>query len=364
MWFAVSCMPSSDHSLFSRGRQKHGVSQTAPQGCAYDALRMENDSSVVLKNYRKTSAARNSTDEFYTARKSQSPVGYSSSDISPDLPERTHNSSTSSSGYHSGREQPNPNVTMPTAAHDNNDTSFVDLDSSPRVNRTFDENLIRQGIPFRTEKRPRDLQHRNSYHGNWDLNNGRQGGGSNYNHRNSFHSNRDFSAESFADSSYLQESSPWEKQTGAASASSRLPYTKSFGNVDSGRNDQDDNDVGATWWPLLYQYGTERDVSPREGSRNPLGVLSPAAAPVPPYKVSPPRYKLWGSDKPPAPCHCDNEHCDYYWSRHSGAGAAPQSNSGYPGSQSYYSFHSVSSSMSTSVVGVVKTLLLVLHELE
>lgn len=308
MWFAVSCMPSSNHSLggiLTRGRQKCDVTQRT-QTCTYDALHIGEDSNVVLKDYRKITA-RSSIDEFYLTR--PSPVGYNCNNISPDLPERKYNSSTSSSGYHSSKELP-PNNHCINLTTVNCNNSYVDLDTPPRVNRTFDENLLRkESFHVLRREKSQNVNQRNSYHGNWDINSCQKNS-----NRNSYHGH--------LDSPYLRENVLKKKEQNRAANVEKLHHSKSFSDFNSKelyKSSCYDNNRAVTYsngWPVLYRYRKDREVSclsPPEGRRNPMGVFSPGEHPT----ISPPKFKI---DMPLAPCRCDNEHCNYYWRRNSGGG--------------------------------------------
>ena len=311
MWFAVSCMPSSNHSIggiLTRGRQKCDVTQTT-QTCAYDALHIEEDNNVVLTDYRKITTARSSIDDFYLSR--PSPVGHNCNDTSPDLPERTYNSSASSSGYHSSRELPHSNrgVTFTTS----NNNSYVDLDTSPRVNRTFDENLLRKETFYvlRREKRPQNVNQRNSYHGNWDRKDCQKNS-----NRNSYHGHLDSPA------FHLRENILRKNERNRSENVDKLHHSKSFSDFDSRelyKNSCHDSNGAVTYsngWPVLYRYRKDREVSclsPPAGRRNPMGVFSPGEHP----RISSPNLR---KELPLVPCQCDNEHCDYYWRRNSGGG--------------------------------------------
>ena len=310
MWFAVSCMPSSNHSLgglLTRGRQKCDVTQST-QTCAFDALHVAEDDNVVLRDYRKLSTVRSSIDEFYLSR--QSSLGQNSSDISPDFPERTYNSSTSS-GYHSSRDVPHSNNSI-TIQNLTNSYANLNFEDSPRVNRTFDENLLRKESVhvLRREKGSQKEKARNSYHGNWDGNDCHRN-----NNRNSYHGNLDIT-------SYLKDGALWKNEQTRGANIDRLHHSKSFSdfsNRESHRTKVGDCRDGTQRdaWPVLYRYRKDTTTvpcpSPEEGRKNPMGVLSPGEH----TRISPlhPREEL-----PLAPCQCDNEHCDYYWRRYSEGG--------------------------------------------
>ena len=310
MWFAVSCMPSSNHSLgglLTRGRQKCDVTQST-QTCAFDALHVAEDDNVVLRDYRKLSTVRSSIDEFYLSR--QSSLGQNSSDISPDFPERTYNSSTSS-GYHSSRDVPHSNNSI-TIQNLTNSYADLNFEDSPRVNRTFDENLLRKESVhvLKREKGSQKEKARNSYHGNWDGNDCHRN-----NNRNSYHGNLDIT-------SYLKDGALWKNEQTRGANIDRLHHSKSFSdfsNRESHRTKVGDCRDGThrDAWPVLYRYRRDTTTvpcpSPEEGRKNPMGVLSPGEH----TRISPlhPREEL-----PLAPCQCDNEHCDYYWRRYSEGG--------------------------------------------
>ena len=311
MWFAVSCMPNSNHSLgglLTRGRQKCDVTQST-QTCAFDALHAAEDDNVVLRDYRKLSTVRSSIDEFYLSRQSSLGQNGTGSDISPDFPERTYNSSTSS-GYHSSRDFPlgNNSVTIQNLA---NGYANLSLEESPRVNRTFDENLLRKGsVHVLRREKGNQKKDRNSYHGNWDVNDCHWN-----NNRNSYHGNLDIT-------SYLKEGALWKNEHTRGSNIDKLHHSKSFSDFssrESHRTKASDSRDGARCdaWQVLS--GDRKDTtgvlcpSPEEGRKNPMGVLSPREH----TRISPlhPREEL-----PLAPCECDNEHCDYYWRRYSDGG--------------------------------------------
>lgn len=176
MWFAVSCVPSSKSNplggLLHKGRQRCDVTQ-ASQTCAFDALQTDaNDSGVVLKDYRKI-AGRKSVDDDLTPldhqnvatpgrllREDVASSGLTYNDITSESLERTYNSSTSSSGYHSGE-----------IAHCSGGRTRRVIDVDPRANRICDEYLSPEDSyqVRKREKRSSNVLHRNSYHGNRDL---------------------------------------------------------------------------------------------------------------------------------------------------------------------------------------------------
>ena len=311
MWFAVSCMPNSNHSLgglLTRGRQKCDVTQST-QTCAFDALHVAEDDNVVLRDYRKLSTVRSSIDELHLS--GQSSLGQNGSDISPDFPERTYNSSTSS-GYHSCRDFPhgtsNNSVTIQNLV---NSYADLNLEDSPRVNRTFDENLLRkESVHVLRREKGNQKKDRNSYHGNWDVNDCHWN-----NNRNSCHGNLNIT-------SYLKEGALWKNEQTRGANIDKLHYSKSFSDFnskESHRTETSDCRDGARRdaWQVLSRDGkgttTVSYPSPEDGRKNPMGVLSPGEH----TRISPshPREEL-----PSAPCQCDNEHCDYYWRRYSEGG--------------------------------------------
>ena len=223
MWFAVSCMPSSNSSLggiLTRGRQKCDVTQAA-QTCAFDALHNAEEDNVVLKDYRKLAAARNSFGDFCVETESFHRLH--SSDISPDFPERTNNSSTSSSGYHSGRELPHSNST--TVQNVANSYPEVDFEESQRLNKAFDENILRRESIriLRREKSYQNFKDGNGYHGDPDV----SGDCLRSVNRNSYHGNIDLP-------SSLRSDVRWENNQNRVKTNDRLHHSKSFSDFRKG----------------------------------------------------------------------------------------------------------------------------------